>query len=1314
MKKILSTIIVLAMLLSVLPFGTLAASAAAVTADPADKATWQVEDNGGEKSVADYPDIKISKTIEPLKDTAGNPIENYFDITLRLTSPPHSHTHTGAVVLVIDNSGTMADDHNGGHTGYANSRMKDAKEAAVSFVNALAAKEGDHQVGIVTFATNAVKVSELKSLGSNKNDILGAIAGNNINDENQGIKANLTDEPDKRLEYTNIEGGLTMAYDMLKGSSADYKYIILLTDGFPTTYLQSKSGNTYLGYSTHMEDHPKYKELGKDAQAFYQWILDQSDKEGLLYNTRWGVPCLYGTNYSDEGAKRAAAVAKKILEDTNNDINLFSIGLDIGAQSVEEYDTKRSDANGNAFSIVDQQYGDGTPTIEKAGKVNNSYYAGWLSSLAGGPIFSDPELKKYWDANSGESLEHAYDDIIKILETVQRHVFREAEVVDPMGQNVEFLGFYTYDGKLTKSALPGAVDTYTEEVLEYGKQSAHTPGLYGENKASFSNNTIVWDPVESGWRWDGTYADNDPARPNYYMELKYRVRLTNENAGYSEDNDPTEQNGAEPDTYNPTNGKTTFTYYDFNNDKKPIEEFPIPAVEGYLGHFEFTKTDDAATPNALGGAVFSLVHSTDCPVCKAGGGTPAFTVPDSVSDTDGKVKFENLPSGHEYILSEKTAPAGYKRTNDSWKVVVSYNETKVYAYDAASGAYSTTALDLSAYSVINKPLDDIEISVNIQKLIDADAAAGNLDGRTFKFAIKDELGNPLKDSAGNDITVETSADGKASFSLKFGYSGAVSADGIVTEAIGDLNTATGNAKEYIFKIAELRDADDNHEELIYDTADKTVKVTVSFNSDMTAYSAAVTYVDDLAGVADDALTVNNRSRTPVEVPLSVLKTLDGTAPGGKEFSFVLKDENGTEIEKVTSDGTTGKVQFANLAFSQSGTYKYYISEVSGSDDISYDTSIYEVTVTVAKPDADAEKYTAKTKIVKKKGSDRTVVVAEAADFADSFSNTELTFENKTRLAVTVPLKVQKTFDGAAPGSKEFSFILVNLNDSAEIYTCKNDADGNVIFPAFETRQFDKTGTYEYLLYEATLPAEKEANEQWVYDPVKYLFTVTVTAPAGTDSYKAEAKLMRQGYAAPFSEYSVSARYDNGSAVQSVEYTFGSEAAATVEFENGTREKASIRLGAVKKLNYLKPGKDDVFTFVLTETTGGKKVVIDRAKNNGYGVSFDKLYFDKSGTYTYTIHESKGSIPGMKYDDDVYTVKVVVSADTDTTDPFKIDVTYYRGDTEVTKGDVIFSNHRYGYVPDTGDLSSAGMFGALAVISAIAAVAIIIRKRRTNQ
>ncbi|MBQ9179490.1 MAG: Cna B-type domain-containing protein, partial [Firmicutes bacterium] len=91
---------------------------------------------------------------------------------------------------------------------------------------------------------------------------------------------------------------------------------------------------------------------------------------------------------------------------------------------------------------------------------------------------------------------------------------------------------------------------------------------------------------------------------------------------------------------------------------------------------------------------------------------------------------------------------------------------------------------------------------------------------------------------------------------------------------------------------------------------------------------------------------------PVTPPLRAVKTLDGKAPEGRQFTFELYDAKGKLIESKKNNG--GEVEFTSLEFDEPGEYKYTIKEkvgeVSGDDakKIKFDETEFTATITVVR------------------------------------------------------------------------------------------------------------------------------------------------------------------------------------------------------------------------------------------------------------------------------------------------------------------------------------------------------------------------------
>ncbi|HIH8015954.1 TPA: Spy0128 family protein [Streptococcus suis] len=99
-------------------------------------------------------------------------------------------------------------------------------------------------------------------------------------------------------------------------------------------------------------------------------------------------------------------------------------------------------------------------------------------------------------------------------------------------------------------------------------------------------------------------------------------------------------------------------------------------------------------------------------------------------------------------------------------------------------------------------------------------------------------------------------------------------------------------------------------------------------------------------IADDNVFNNFYTPAPAAASLSIKKVLEGRTLNTGEFEFVLKNEKGDEIEKV-SNQADGSVNFSALTFTKEGTYTYTVSEVDGGlGDIIYDNSDIKATITV--------------------------------------------------------------------------------------------------------------------------------------------------------------------------------------------------------------------------------------------------------------------------------------------------------------------------------------------------------------------------------
>lgn len=563
----------------------------------------QVKDYGGTNST---DDVSVSKTIR------GTDLENVFDITLKVETTQKIEEVTSepdmAVVIVMDISNTMKDPF-GNTTRYAA-----AMEAAENFLDKFAGNNtlGVSKVGYVAFNTDAHQIFGLQSCinetqANALKNTMRTETGKIINADGYKVAHN---------RFTNIEGGLKMASDMLDGVSNKNKYIILLTDGFPTTYIESG----YKGY-------------------------DPYDTTGRFYDHVLNKPCSSGNSYSNEAAVRAKNMATSVK---NSEISIFSIGVDIGGQTIQKYIKTSMDLND--ISIVDRK----NENYEIGDATNTEAYKNWLKdSIGSGDGY-------YYDSTDSAGLKNAYEQIFaKIKEEVETASKADWVASDPMQSIsqtdvIEFIGFYDYSNTLTFENLTG------EHKLN------------GENTATFDSNAdaIQWDLKNSGYT---TNTNTKDSITYYTYQLTYRVRLTNEADDFTEN------------VVYKTNGTTMLQYRvvkttDGNSTMQSYEiPFPIPSVQGYLGELTFQKVDSYENP--VSGAEFTLRHDgTKCPKCRGDG-----TIPETIqevkytteSDDSGNVTFSNIPSGHIYVLEETKVPAGYSESGDTYSVVIAYDKVTV-------------------------------------------------------------------------------------------------------------------------------------------------------------------------------------------------------------------------------------------------------------------------------------------------------------------------------------------------------------------------------------------------------------------------------------------------------------------------------------------------------------------------------------------------------------------------------------------------------------------------------------------------------------
>ena len=535
----------------------------------------QIVKKGGSNS-NEEDGVSVSKNIYPSE------LENYFDIILTVQTKNKALEPDLAVVIVMDISNTMT--YQLGNTG--SSRLEAAKEASNKFIDSFAARSEnssiDRKLGFVAFNSNSYEIFELQDCNeSNKESLKSSITN--------GISKNIVDANNKK-RFTNIEAGLKRAKAMLDSSSASKKYILFLSDGFPTTYIESR----YTGYDTY------------DVSRFKDRVLNK--------------PCTYGTSYSDEAAIRARQMATTIK---NSGIGIYSVGVDIGGQTVKKYINQ---TDGENYSVVDR-----SSTSYEIGSADSAdAYRNWLRNKIGSGY--------YYDVNDSNAMKNAFDSIFEQIMILSEATWVTEDPMNSSGQlkNIEFIGMYGENGVLSDSVTKS--DNYP-------------------NTASFdtTNEKIKWDLKNSTPEVNGN---------TYTYKLHYRIRIENELSNFEEG------------TSYKTNGVTILNYVvkTNNSSKNGTIDFPRPEVKAYLGKLEFNKLTNYGN-KPLEGAKFEIYHSDNCPCLNEKKHMAGDFKMTSTSDSTGKVIFEKIPSGHKYKIHEISTDEYHEVDNSINDVEVNYGVT---------------------------------------------------------------------------------------------------------------------------------------------------------------------------------------------------------------------------------------------------------------------------------------------------------------------------------------------------------------------------------------------------------------------------------------------------------------------------------------------------------------------------------------------------------------------------------------------------------------------------------------------------------------
>lgn len=396
--------------------------------------------------------------------------------------------------------------------------------------------------------------------------------------------------------------------------------------------------------------------------------------------------------------------------------------------------------------------------------------------------------------------------------------------------------------------------------------------------------------------------------------------------------------------------------------------------------------------------------------------------------------------------------------------------------------------------------------------------------------------------------------------------------------------------------------------VVYDNAEYHITVTVSDNGDGTLANTvtvhkvgtaaavnAVTFVNEYVVDGRDTVTIGGK------------KVLNGRKLAAEEFTIGLyADAACTNAIATATNAADGTFAFPPLTFTAAdlgannadAVYRYYVKEIADNKGgVTYDTNVYEVTVTVSHKDG-------------------------ALVVTPSGNATTLTIQNTyTANPATITLSGSKTLAGdwGAVDDKSFTFRLYkadaafNVTDTTPV--AERTVNGNGTFTIEQTYRDGEEGTY-YFVLEEVIPATRTGGVS--YDAGEYHVTVTVSDP-GDGHLAATVTLYRPGTG----NVAVAA-FTNAYAVEPTTVTLA-----------GNKTYVNSVTGAAL------PMDEGMFSFVVLEDHSETPVSVGYNLADGT-IVFSPIHYHAAGTHTYRIVEVRGTDGGVTYDENTaYTVTVNV-------------------------------------------------------------------------
>ena len=328
------------------------------------------------------------------------------------------------------------------------------------------------------------------------------------------------------------------------------------------------------------------------------------------------------------------------------------------------------------------------------------------------------------------------------------------------------------------------------------------------------------------------------------------------------------------------------------------------------------------------------------------------------------VTVEEEQTSGETTAEDETVTAGVSNVNEGIELQTA-GRTKTFTYiiKETAGSMAGVTNDPFEKTVIVTVTDEGDGKISVKATPDQGADEGNDFTFTNVYNVVPETSSPTGDGGFTITKTLTGRDMKAGefeFRLEATDSdwwtaptNPAAADGEAAQiTFGDIQFIKPG--DYTYTLKEVKGSAAGVD---YDDTAYTVIAHVTDKDADGNYTGKLTVTWEIPGATDKTVAFKNTyTADPTSVSLGAGKLIKGRDLKAGEFSFLLSDADGKEIDTAKNE-ENGAVTFKTITFDKAGTYSYEIREVLPEDDdsktdgiqssnVTYDENIYHVTVDV--------------------------------------------------------------------------------------------------------------------------------------------------------------------------------------------------------------------------------------------------------------------------------------------------------------------------------------------------------------------------------